>query len=44
VRPLVRMPGHDIERARYFSYDLECLEDPEPNVTHYDVLVAAAHG
>ena len=32
--------GPDIERARYFPYDRECLVDPEPNVTHYEVLVA----
>ena len=32
--------GHDIERARYFAYDLECLLEPEPTVAHYDVLVA----
>ena len=33
--------GEDIERARYFEYDLECLVDPEPNVAHYEVMVAA---
>jgi heme-degrading monooxygenase HmoA len=32
--------GADIERAQYFPYDLECLEAPEPNVSHYEVLVA----
>ena len=31
--------GPDIERAQYFDYDRECLVDPEPNVTHYEVLV-----
>lgn len=30
--------GADIARARYFTYDLECLLEPEPNVTHYEVL------
>jgi hypothetical protein len=34
--------GPDIDRAQYFPYDRECLLDPEPNVTHYDVLVAPA--
>ncbi len=32
--------GADIERAQYFDYDRECLLELEPNVTHYDVLVA----
>jgi heme-degrading monooxygenase HmoA len=36
--------GPDIERARYFPYDLECLLEPEPNVAHYEVLVAAQTG
>ena len=31
--------GEEIEKARYFPYDLECLIDPEPRVTHYEVLV-----
>jgi heme-degrading monooxygenase HmoA len=30
--------GPDIERARYFRYDLECLVDPEQKVAHYEVL------
>jgi heme-degrading monooxygenase HmoA len=30
--------GPDMERAQYFAYDLECLEDPEHNVAHYEVL------
>jgi heme-degrading monooxygenase HmoA len=30
--------GPDTERARYFSYDLECLVEPEPSVAHYEVL------
>lgn len=32
--------GPDIEQARYFDYDRECLLDPEPTVAHYEVLVA----
>lgn len=32
--------GPDIERARYYDYDRECLVDPEPNVTHYEVVLA----
>ena len=32
--------GPDIEQARYFTYDRECLLDPEPTVAHYEVLVA----
>ena len=36
--------GPDIERARYFDYDLECLLDPEPNVRHYEVLVSSELG
>jgi heme-degrading monooxygenase HmoA len=36
--------GPDIERARYFPYDLECLIDPEASVTHYEVLAASAVG
>jgi len=35
-----RYAGPDIERAQYFSYDLACLVEPEPNVAHYDVLDA----
>ena len=36
--------GVDIDRAQYFSYDLECLLEPELNVAHYDVLVAPTSG
>lgn len=36
--------GTDIERAQYFSYDLECLLEPETNVEHYEVLVASEIG
>ena len=31
--------GPDIERAQYFPFDLECLIDPEPTVTHYEVVI-----
>jgi heme-degrading monooxygenase HmoA len=30
--------GSDIDRARYYAYDLECLLDPTPTVRHYQVL------
>ena len=36
--------GPDIEQARYFAFDLECLVDPEPTVSHYEVLAAAGAG
>ncbi len=36
--------GPDMERAQYFTYDLECLVDPEPTVAHYEVLTRAEHG
>ena len=36
--------GPDIEKARYFAYDLECLLEPEPNVAHYEVLAAPQVG
>ena len=36
--------GPDIDRARYFDYDLECLLDPEPTVRHYEVLVTSELG
>lgn len=32
--------GQEIDKARYFPFDRECLLDPEPNVAHYEVLVA----
>jgi heme-degrading monooxygenase HmoA len=32
--------GPDIEKARYFPYDRECLIQPEPKVAHYEVLAA----
>jgi len=39
-----RYAGADIEQARYFPYDRECLVDPEPNVAHYEVVVAPEPG
>lgn len=36
--------GPDMDRAQYFSYDLECLLDPEPTVAHYEVLTRAEDG
>ena len=36
--------GPEIECARYFHYDLECLVDPERNVAHYEVLDTVANG
>jgi heme-degrading monooxygenase HmoA len=30
--------GSDMDRAQYFRYDLECLLDPEPTVSHYEVV------
>jgi heme-degrading monooxygenase HmoA len=36
--------GPDIDQAQYFEYDRECLLDPEPNVTHYEVLAASGAG
>jgi len=32
--------GPSIEQARYFPYDRECLIDPEPHVSQYEVLSA----
>lgn len=36
--------GPDIDQARYFPYDLECLIEPEASVTHYEVMVAPTGG
>ena len=36
--------GPDIEAARYFRYDLECLVEPEPRVMHYEVLTTVVNG
>jgi len=33
--------GPDIEQAHYYPYDLECLVEPEPRVTHYEVLASS---
>ena len=33
--------GSDIEQAHYYPYDLECLVEPEPRVTHYEVLASS---
>jgi len=31
--------GADIDKAQYFPCDRECLIDPDPNVSHYEVMV-----
>jgi len=36
--------GADIDRAQYFRYDRECLIDPDPKVTHYEVVVPLESG
>jgi len=36
--------GPDIEQARYFPYDLECLIDPATHVTHYEVVATSVPG
>lgn len=33
--------GDDVDQARYYPQDQAYLIELEPNVTHYDVLVAA---
>lgn len=30
--------GPEVDRARYFDYDLECLIEPDPTVAHYEVV------
>lgn len=30
--------GADIDRARYFDFDLECLIEPSPQVEHYEIV------
>jgi heme-degrading monooxygenase HmoA len=40
-RSIEAYTGGDIDRAQYFPVDRECLLDPEPRVTHYEVLVDA---
>jgi heme-degrading monooxygenase HmoA len=37
---IVAYAGPNIEQARYYPYDLECLIDPAPNVEHYEVCRA----
>jgi len=32
--------GEDVEQARYYPQDTQFLLELEPNVTHYEVLVA----
>jgi hypothetical protein len=34
---IVAYAGANIEKARYYPYDLECLIDPAPNVEHYEI-------
>jgi heme-degrading monooxygenase HmoA len=36
--------GPDIEQAQYFPFDRECLVDPDPQVIHYEVMVATGAG
>jgi heme-degrading monooxygenase HmoA len=36
--------GPDIERAQYFTYDLQCLIEPEPKVAHYEVIDQVENG
>ena len=36
--------GEQIERARYYPEDAEFLLELEPNVTHYEVLLAPERG
>lgn len=44
VEAIREYAGPDIARARYFAYYLECLLEPEPNVTHYEVLSRVDNG
>lgn len=36
-RDIARYAGSDIEQARYYDFDVECLIDPERTVEHYEV-------
>lgn len=36
--------GSNPELAHYYPFDLECLLEPDPRVTHYEVLVAPEVG
>ena len=38
---IVAYAGPEIEQARYFPFDLECLVDPEPRVAHFEVVGAS---
>ena len=39
-KAIQQFAGADIEKARYYPEDTEYLLELEPNVTHYEVLVA----
>ena len=39
-KAIEQFAGADIEQARYYPEDAEYLLELEPNVTHYEVLVA----
>jgi heme-degrading monooxygenase HmoA len=41
---IARYAGPDIEKARYFEFDRECLVDPEPGVSHYEVIMSSQSG
>jgi heme-degrading monooxygenase HmoA len=34
--------GSSVDRAHYYTYDLECLLEPSPTVRHYEVVVSTA--
>jgi heme-degrading monooxygenase HmoA len=36
--------GPDIDQARYYPYDLECLIDPASEVAHYEVVLETGTG
>jgi len=38
VEAIRRYAGTDMEKARYFPYDLACLVEPEPKAEHFEVL------
>ena len=33
--------GEKIDTPQYFPFDLECLIDPEPDVSHYEVVATS---
>lgn len=41
VQAIEEYAGPDVERARYFPFDLECLVAPEPRVEHFEVVRAS---